>query len=118
MKNITSLTKLVEAIKAKTLVSIYHKNKKSLATTAALIVFAVATPEMCFAAGTGTDAFGDILAKATGWIGGSAGKLITFCSLAVAGIMGVAGFPAKQVLGALGVGLLLSSANSIVNMIF
>ena len=73
-------------------------------------------PEICFAAGE--DAFAGILTKANGWVGGSAGKLITFSSLAIAGIMGVAGFPAKHVAGAVGVGLLLSSANSIVNMIF
>ena len=36
----------------------------------------------------------------------------------MAGIMGVAGFPAKYVVGALGTGLLLSSAEGIVNMIF
>ncbi len=73
-------------------------------------------PEICFAAGE--DAFAGILTKANSWVGGSAGKLITFSSLAIAGIMGVAGFPAKHVAGAVGVGLLLSSANSIVNMIF
>ena len=73
-------------------------------------------PQLSFAAGP--DAFADILTKANGWVGGSAGKLITFSSLAIAGIMGIAGFPAKHVAGAVGVGLLLSSANSIVNMIF
>ncbi len=73
-------------------------------------------PQLSHAAGP--DAFADILTKANGWVGGSAGKLITFSSLAIAGIMGIAGFPAKHVAGAVGVGLLLSSANSIVNMIF
>ena len=113
----TNITNFIKKIKVKTLANTYHKHRKVLATTA-ILVSAVAIPEICFAAGTGSDAFGDILTKASGWVGGSAGKLITFCSLAIAGIMGVAGFPAKQVIGALGVGLLLSSANSIVNMIF
>lgn len=77
-------------------------------------------PEVSFAADAGSnkDAFKTILEKATGWVGGSAGKLITFMSLAMAGIMGVAGFPTKYVVGALGTGLLLSSASGIVDMIF
>ena len=64
------------------------------------------------------DAFAKVLTKASGWVGGSVGKLVTFTSLTMAGIMGVAGFPAKYVVGALGTGLLLSSAEGIVNMIF
>ncbi len=72
-------------------------------------------PELSFAA---DDAFQTILTKASGWVNGSAGKLITFISLAMAGIMGVAGFPTKYVVGSLGTGLLLSSANGIVDMIF
>lgn len=65
-----------------------------------------------------TDAFADIHTKVTGWIGGTAGKLITFICFAMAGIMGVAGFPTKYILGAMGTGLLLSSSNSLVNMMF
>ena len=72
-------------------------------------------PEVSFAA---DDAFKTILDKTTGWVGGSAGKLVTFISLAMAGIMGVAGFPTKYVVGSLGTGLLLSSAGGIVDMIF
>lgn len=87
-------------------------------TRIALIAGAVCIiPEISFAAG-GEDAFAGILQKANGWVGGSAGKLITFSSLAIEGVIGVAGIPAKHVAGAVGVGLLLSSANSIVNMIF
>lgn len=69
-------------------------------------------------AANGPDAFEGILKKANGWVGGSAGKLITFTSFAMAGIMGVAGFPTKYVVGAVGTGLLLSSAEGLVNMIF
>ena len=93
-----------------------NNHKTLIKTTLALICIMSLIPELSFAAGE--DAFGEILTKANGWVGGSAGKLITFSSLAIAGIMGVAGFPAKHVVGAVGVGLLLSSANSIVNMIF
>ena len=90
----------------------------STLTKIALIAGAVCIiPEISLAADN-ADAFQGILNKANGWVGGSAGKLITFSSLAIAGVMGVAGFPAKHVAGAVGVGLLLSSANSIVNMIF
>ncbi len=88
--------------------------KQSLAVgvlTAAIFLL----PELSFAA---DDAFQTILTKAGGWVNGSAGKLITFISLAMAGIMGVAGFPTKYVVGSLGTGLLLSSANGIVDMIF
>lgn len=81
----------------------------------ALIASLFFLPEISFAA---DDAFKSILEKTTGWVGGSAGKLITFISLAMAGIMGVAGFPTKYVVGSLGTGLLLSSAGGIVEMIF
>jgi hypothetical protein len=64
------------------------------------------------------DAFAKILTKANVWVSGSVGKLITFASLTMAGIMGIAGFPAKQVAGTVGVGLLLSSASGIVDMLF
>ena len=94
----------------------FNQNKRVIATTLVVLASSVLIPYECFAAGS--DAFAGILTKANGWVGGSAGKLITFCSLAIAGVMGVAGFPAKQVAGAVGVGLLLSSANSIVEMIF
>lgn len=80
--------------------------------TLTAVVFLV--PELASA----DDAFQAILTKTTGWVNGSAGKLITFISLAMAGIMGVAGFPTKYVVGSLGTGLLLSSANGIVDMIF
>jgi len=94
---------------------ISNKNIKTFVTVLALTA-AISVPEICYAASA--DAFAGILSKANAWVGGSAGKLITFCSLAIAGIMGVAGFPAKHVAGAVGVGLLLSSAGSIVEMIF
>ena len=91
---------------------IFSLTKTALAVGAICII-----PEISLAADN-ADAFQGILNKANGWVGGSAGKLITFSSLAIAGVMGVAGFPAKHVAGAVGVGLLRSSANSIVNMIF
>lgn len=74
-------------------------------------------PELSFAAG-GADAFADIHTKVTGWVSGTAGKLVTFICFAMAGIMGVAGFPTKYILGAMGTGLLLSSSGSLVNMLF
>ena len=92
-------------------------HKFSYITNTAFILGAVCLlPEISFAAGE--DAFAGILTKANGWVSGSMGKLITFSSLAIAGVMGVSGFPAKHIAGAVGVGLLLSSANSVVNMIF
>lgn len=93
-----------------------NEKSKLLIKTTLLIGSACLLPELCLAASG--DAFADILNKANGWVGGSAGKLITFSSLAIGGIMGVVGFPAKHIAGAVGVGLLLSSAGSIVEMIF
>ncbi len=95
---------------------IKNTNLSTVTTIACVGGIMLMLPQLSFAAGP--DAFAEILTKANGWVGGSAGKLITFSSLAIAGIMGIAGFPAKHVAGAVGVGLLLSSANSIVNMIF
>lgn len=92
------------------------KSKQYLAiVTLATISFLL--PELALADGP-PDAFGNILTKTTGWVTGSAGKLVTFISLAMAGIMGVAGFPTKYVVGALGTGLLLSSSKTIVEMLF
>lgn len=88
---------------------------KTYLFSSAVITSVLLLPELGFAAG---DAFDGILAKASGWVTGSAGKLITFISLAMAGIMGVAGFPTRYVVGALGTGLLLSSAGGLVDMIF
>lgn len=76
-------------------------------------------PETAFAnTGTPPDAFATIFTKVKGWVGGSAGKLITFISIVMAGLMGVMSFPARYIVGALGTGLLLSSASSLVDMIF
>ncbi len=85
------------------------KTKQYTAVTA-ILAAAILLPELSLA----TDAFADIHTKVTGWIGGTAGKLITFICFAMAGIMGVAGFPTKYILGAMGTGLLLSSSNSLV----
>jgi hypothetical protein len=92
---------------------ITEKNTQYLAI-ASIATATMLLPELSFA----VDAFADIHAKVTGWIGGTAGKLITFICFAMAGIMGVAGFPTKYILGAMGTGLLLSSSNSLVNMMF
>ena len=94
-------------------------NHKTLNTIKATVFISAICliPELSYAADK-ADAFAGILEKANSWVGGSAGKLITFSSFVIAGVMGVAGFPVKHVTGAIGVGLLLSSANSIVNMIF
>lgn len=95
-------------------------NEKTKQRTAVVGILAVTMllPELSFAAEAGADAFASIYTKVTGWIGGTAGKLITFICFAMAGIMGVAGFPTKYILGAMGTGLLLSSSNSLVNMMF
>lgn len=111
------MTEITRKTKGLTLRALSDQRISPLAKTALIVGAVCIIPEMSFASG-GEDAFAGILAKANSWVGGSAGKLITFSSLAIAGVMGVAGFPAKHVAGAVGVGLLLSSANSIVNMIF
>lgn len=64
------------------------------------------------------DAFGLVHTKVHGWVSGTFGKLITFISLITGLIMGIAGFPGRHILGAMGIGLVLSSANAIVNMLF
>lgn len=92
-----------------------YSNKNKYLITGVLITALFFLPEVSFAA---DDAFVSILDKTKGWVGGGAGKLITFISLAMAGIMGVAGFPTKYVVGSLGTGLLLSSAGGIVDMLF
>ena len=89
-------------------------NSKQYLVLAGVLAATSLIPELSFAA----DAFADIHTKVTGWIGGTAGKLITFICFAMAGIMGVAGFPTKYILGAMGTGLLLSSSGSLVNMLF
>ncbi len=87
---------------------------KQYAAATGILAATMLLPELSLA----NDAFADIHTKVTGWIGGTAGKLITFICFAMAGIMGVAGFPTKYILGAMGTGLLLSSSNSLVNMMF
>jgi len=112
--NITKLSRLSNLdVKNK-----FNFNHTQVITIGVLIASLFFLPEVSFAAGGNADAFETIFTKASGWVGGSAGKLITFISLAMAGIMGVAGFPTKYVVGALGTGLLLSSANGIVEMMF
>jgi hypothetical protein len=44
--------------------------------------------------------------------------VITIIAIIIAGLMGALGFSGKHVVGALGVGLLLSMATTVVNMIF
>ncbi len=84
---------------------------------ASILAVTMVLPDVSFAAG-GADAFAGIHTKITGWVSGTAGKLITFICFAMAGIMGVAGFPTKYILGAMGTGLLLSSSGSLVDMLF
>lgn len=93
---------------------INNQKFKQHAAVISILVATILLPELSLA----NDAFADIHTKVTGWIGGTAGKLITFICFAMAGIMGVAGFPTKYILGAMGTGLLLSSSNSLVNMMF
>ena len=96
---------------------INNNKAKQYLCLASILAATALLPEISFAAG-GADAFADIHTKITGWVSGTAGKLVTFICFAMAGIMGVAGFPTKYILGAMGTGLLLSSSGSLVNMLF
>lgn len=96
---------------------INNNKAKQYLGLAGILAATILLPELSFAAG-GADAFADIHTKITGWVSGTAGKLVTFICFAMAGIMGVAGFPTKYILGAMGTGLLLSSSGSLVNMLF
>lgn len=101
-----------------------NQHKASCAQLVITLVAVTATlsfiPEAAFAntSPPSTDAFATIFTKVNSWVGGSAGKLITFISIVMAGIMGVMSFPARYIVGALGTGLLLSSASALVDMIF
>lgn len=92
-------------------------NTKLLIALTMLPVVACMLPDIVLAA-PGADAFDNALTKISGWTGGSAGKLITFVSLVSAGIMGVLGFSGRAIMGAIGIGVLLSAAKTIVDMIF
>lgn len=96
---------------------INNQKFKQYAAIAGILTATMLLPEISFATG-GADAFAGIHTKLTGWVNGTAGKLITFICFAMAGIMGVAGFPTKYILGAMGTGLLLSSSGSLVDMLF
>lgn len=65
-----------------------------------------------------SDAFLTVYEKIKSWTTGGVGKLITMLSLVMAAIGGVMGFPVRYIAGAIGVGLLLASASSIVDMLF
>ena len=109
--------KIMKIIKSKKLVNFMTNQKtKQYASAAGILAATILLPEISQAANV--DAFADIHTKVTGWISGTAGKLITFICFAMAGIMGVAGFPTKYILGAMGTGLLLSSSGALVNMMF
>ncbi len=99
------------------LIKINLSKAKQYMATAGILAAVMAIPELSFAA-ENADAFASIHSKITGWVSGTAGKLVTFICFAMAGIMGVAGFPTKYILGAMGTGLLLSSSGSLVNMLF
>lgn len=64
------------------------------------------------------DAFADVYTKLSGWIGGNAGKVITIIAVVVAALLGTLGFSGRHIMGAVGVGLLLSLATTVVDMIF
>jgi type IV secretory pathway VirB2 component (pilin) len=93
-------------------------SSRAMATVAAVVVACTVLPELGMAADTDADAFAIINNKIQGWVTGSAGKLITFMSIVMAGVMGVAGFPVKFMIGAIGLGLMLASASTIVDMLF
>jgi hypothetical protein len=96
-----------------------HKsiNTKLLLALAVIPMAACILPEVVVA-GPSPDAFDNALTKIAGWTNGSAGKLITFISLVGAAIMGVLGFSGRAIMGAIGIGVLLSAAKAIVDMIF
>jgi type IV secretory pathway VirB2 component (pilin) len=91
-------------------------NKRAFAILALLTCIGCFLPEPALAAGK--DAFSEVYTKLSGWIGGSAGKVITIIAIFIAGLMGALGFSGRHVAGALGVGLLLSLATTVVDMIF
>jgi len=92
-------------------------NTKSFVALAVVSAGLCILPELASAA-VSTDAFDTALTKIAGWTSGSAGKLITFISLIGAAVMGVLGFSGRAIMGAIGIGVLLSTAKAIVEMIF
>ncbi len=79
----------------------------------------VLIPEFALAADAAIpDAFGTMHTKVNGWLTGSLGKLITLLSFVVTAFMGVAGYPVKAILGVAMLGLTLSSADSLISMLF
>lgn len=93
-----------------------NKYKPIFIVLACILLIHSLTPELALAAGK--DAFSEVYSKLSGWVGGSAGKVITIIAIAIAGLMGALGFSGRHVAGALGVGLLLSLATTVVDMIF
>jgi len=105
------------SMKYKTTFTHLNNNKRTrilILLTFTIIVLLL--PEMALAAGK--DAFAEVYTKLSGWVGGSAGKVITIIAIGLAGLMGALGFSGRHVVGALGVGLLLSLATTVVDMIF
>jgi hypothetical protein len=90
---------------------------KTFAALGLLTTVGLLIPESAYAADT-NDAFAKVYETLSGWIGGSAGKLITLAAALIAGAMGVLGFSGRAAIGVLGVGLLLSTSTTVVNMIF
>jgi type IV secretory pathway VirB2 component (pilin) len=64
------------------------------------------------------DPFAATFTKISAWTTGTAGKLITLTAFIMSGISGVAGFRPAIVFGCLGVGIVLASSGSVVNMLF
>ena len=64
------------------------------------------------------DAFETAFKKIVGWTEGTLGKLIMFVSLIGGTIMGALGFSWKTVAGPIGIGLILSLAKAITEMVF
>lgn len=96
---------------------INNNHAKTFAMLGLLTAAGFLIPESAYAADA-NDAFAKVYETLSGWIGGSAGKVITLIAVSIAGVMGALGFSARYVFGALGVGLLLSMATTVVNMIF
>jgi hypothetical protein len=101
-------------------------NPKEIRTKELAIVLLIASvilfaPES-FAQGAtqaGTkDAFLTVYDKLSGWTQGTAGKLITLVTLLFGAVGGVLGFNSRIVFGAIGVGLLLATSTSFVDILF
>ncbi len=78
----------------------------------------IASIFLCANEAMAADAFETAFKKIVGWTEGTLGKLIMFVSLIGGTIMGALGFSWKTVAGPIGIGLILSLAKAITEMVF